>query len=312
MSVMDKILGAADFPPPAPPSPFPLDESRISHHHTPQKNPTTTAFLSPSPLRQPPPSPSSSSTLPPKKIPTADLATTPKIKKLLSQVANQRDTAIDKIKLMQGTNAELKTKLSEMSRYKDKCEKLERELESLQSALDSSERIRESQRDLIKMLQEGHGHGHGQGGLSLSTISLLNTGNDSFSLVDQAVRMNEKYGGFEIRGVNTNVDKPQEEEVEQAATETMPNPTPKPKPKPTLKLSSPSPTSKSKARRKSSTLAKTKSSPATTTPRKKVGILQPSKTITTPTTTTTTTTTTTPRKAASVVSKKTRRSTTAK
>ena len=146
MSVMDKILGAADFPPPAPPSPFPLDESRISHHHTPQKKPTTTAFLSPSPLRQPPPSPSSSSTLPPKKIPTADLATTPKIKKLLSQVANQRDTAIDKIKLMQGTNAELKTKLSEMSRYKDKCEKLERELESLQSALDSSERIRESQR----------------------------------------------------------------------------------------------------------------------------------------------------------------------
>lgn len=44
-----------------------------------------------------------------------------------------------------------------MERYKEMCEALERERESLGLSLKSSERIRKQQKDLIKLLQENGG-----------------------------------------------------------------------------------------------------------------------------------------------------------
>jgi len=117
----------------------------------------------------------------------------PKISRLLQEVAAQRDASIEKIKRLQNINIELRSKLSESKRQEEKVIILEREVESLQVALESSERIRRQQKDLIKMLQESANKSRvgigieGSTGrdLNLSSMSLLHASNDSHPLIDQ-------------------------------------------------------------------------------------------------------------------------------
>ena len=88
-----------------------------------------------------------------------------------------------------------------MERYKEMCEALERERESLALSLQSSERIRKQQKELIKLLQTNSGrvvepgadggvvNGHDLSSPSLvdpnNLSALMSVGNgDSFSFID--------------------------------------------------------------------------------------------------------------------------------
>ncbi|GMH67230.1 hypothetical protein TrRE_jg10409, partial [Triparma retinervis] len=117
-----------------------------------------------------------------------DSASTPKIQKVLSDIAAQRDSSIERVKALQKQNLDLKAKLHEASRWKEMCEALERERESLTLSLSSSERIRKQQKDLIKLLQENGGrtvdNSMVQSVLDPNNSMLLSVNNDSFSFVD--------------------------------------------------------------------------------------------------------------------------------
>ena len=95
-------------------------------------------------------------------------SSTPKIQRVLSEISKQRDKSIEKVKDLQKENIQLRAKLHEMERYKEMCEALERERESLSLSLQSSERIRKQQKDLIKLLQENGGRVSGKGDSSMS------------------------------------------------------------------------------------------------------------------------------------------------
>jgi uncharacterized Fe-S radical SAM superfamily protein PflX len=56
-------------------------------------------------------------------------SSTPKIQKVLADIAAQRDASIERVKALQKQNLELKAKLHEASRWKEMCEALERERE---------------------------------------------------------------------------------------------------------------------------------------------------------------------------------------
>ncbi|GMI49327.1 hypothetical protein TrCOL_g11634 [Triparma columacea] len=116
-------------------------------------------------------------------------SSTPKIQKVLADIAAQRDASIERVKALQKQNLELKAKLHEASRWKEMCEALERERESLTLSLSSSERIRKQQKDLIKLLQENGGRTVDNQGMAQSVLDpnnsmLLSVNNDSFSFVD--------------------------------------------------------------------------------------------------------------------------------
>ena len=56
-------------------------------------------------------------------------ASTPKIQKVMSEIAAQRDASIERVKALQRQNLDLKAKLHEATRWKEMCEALERERE---------------------------------------------------------------------------------------------------------------------------------------------------------------------------------------
>lgn len=127
-TILEKSPASAQFalpdssfapPPPTPSSPYP--------YPYPASSPAATTPVH-SPTR-------SNLTLPSSPGSISEHASTPKIQRVLSEISNQRDRSIAKVKSLQKENISLRGRLHEMERYKEMCEALERERESLALSL---------------------------------------------------------------------------------------------------------------------------------------------------------------------------------
>jgi hypothetical protein len=150
---------------------------------------------------------------------------TPKIQRVLTELSQQRDRSIEKVKALQTQNIQLQAQIHELGRFKELAGVYEREVASLKVSLESSERIRIQQKDLIRLLQEN-------GGRTLSTSLNINNSNNTleqsfsegFSFVDNnqytsyngdnSILNNSSYGGGYSRLQHTNVNTTSDDRVD--------------------------------------------------------------------------------------------------
>jgi hypothetical protein len=107
-----------------------------------------------------------------------------KLQRVLADISAQRDRSIAKIKDLQDEKLVLIEKVTDLEKFESSYNNAMRELESVRTALESSERIRTQQKDLIKLLQEEGATSNSNNNTRQNRFDSGNTMSSDFSLLE--------------------------------------------------------------------------------------------------------------------------------